>query len=56
MPLIGEDNIIWGADYPHPDCIWPKSRETLSENLAGFSDSVQKKIVHDNVARLYGLN
>ena len=20
MPLIGEDNIIWGADYPHPDC------------------------------------
>ena len=20
VPLIGEDNIIWGADYPHPDC------------------------------------
>ena len=19
VPLIGEDNIIWGADYPHPD-------------------------------------
>ena len=29
VPLIGEDNIIWGADYPHPDCIWPNSRETL---------------------------
>ncbi len=29
VPLIGEDNIIWGADYPHPDCIWPKSRDTL---------------------------
>ena len=56
VPLIGEDNIIWGADYPHPDCIWPNSRETLTQNLAGFSDSVQKKIVHDNVARLYGLN
>jgi predicted TIM-barrel fold metal-dependent hydrolase len=56
VPLIGEDNIIWGADYPHPDCIWPNSRDTLTKNLASFSDSVQKKIVHDNVARLYGLN
>jgi predicted TIM-barrel fold metal-dependent hydrolase len=56
VPLIGEDNIIWGADYPHPDCIWPNSRETLTRNLAGFSDGVQKKIVHDNVVRLYGLN
>jgi len=28
----------------------------LTQNLASFSDSVQKKIVHDNVARLYGLN
>ena len=27
VPLIGEDNIIWGADYPHPDCIWPNSRD-----------------------------
>ena len=23
--LIGEDNIIWGTDYPHPDCLWPES-------------------------------
>ncbi len=28
VPLVGEDNIIWGADYPHPDCIWPNSHET----------------------------
>jgi hypothetical protein len=28
----------------------------LTENLAGFSDSMQKKIVHDNVVKLYGLN
>ena len=34
VPLIGEDNIIWGAEYPHPDCIWPNSRETLTQNLA----------------------
>ncbi len=56
VPLIGEDNIIWGADYPHPDCIWPNSKETLNRNLAGFSPSVQKKITYENVTRLYGLN
>ncbi|HUG38637.1 MAG TPA: amidohydrolase family protein [Candidatus Limnocylindrales bacterium] len=55
IPLIGEDNVIWGADYPHPDCIWPNSRATLAANLGGFSDSVKKKITCDNVVRLYGL-
>ncbi len=56
VPLIGEDNIIWGADYPHPDCLWPESKKTLEQNLAGFSATVQRKITRDNVARLYGLN
>jgi uncharacterized protein len=55
IPLIGEDNVIWGADYPHPDCIWPNSRATLAANLSGFSDSVKKKITCDNVVKLYGL-
>ena len=55
VPLIGEDNIIWGTDYPHPDCLWPNSHTILGKNLAGFSDSVRRKITHDNVARLYNL-
>jgi len=55
VPLIGEDNIIWGADYPHPDCLWPNSHTILGKNLAGFSDKVRRKITHDNVARLYNL-
>ncbi len=56
VPLIGEDNIIWGADYPHPDCLWPESRKTLERNLSGFPAAVRRKITRDNVARLYGLN
>ena len=23
VPLMGEDNIIWGSDYPHPDGVGP---------------------------------
>ena len=56
IPLIGEDNIMWGSDYPHPDSLWPDSHKVLAENLAAFSPSVRRKIVSENVARLYGLN
>jgi predicted TIM-barrel fold metal-dependent hydrolase len=56
IPLIGEDNIIWGADYPHPDCIWPNSHEVLDRNLAAISPSVRQKITIDNVTRLYHLD
>ncbi|PYN04347.1 MAG: amidohydrolase [Candidatus Rokuibacteriota bacterium] len=53
IPLIGEDNIIWGADYPHPDCIWPNSHSTLEKNLGGLPERVQRKITRDNAAKLY---
>jgi predicted TIM-barrel fold metal-dependent hydrolase len=55
IPLIGEDTIIWGADYPHPDCLWPDSRRILEKNLGGLPERVQHKITHDNAARLYNL-
>jgi predicted TIM-barrel fold metal-dependent hydrolase len=53
--LIGEDNIIWGADYPHPDCVWPDSRRHLEKNLGNLPERVQKKITYDNVVKLYNL-
>jgi len=56
VPLIGEDRIMWGSDYPHPDSLWPDSHKVLGENLAKFSESTRRKIVHDNVAALYNIN
>jgi uncharacterized protein len=55
VPLIGEDNIIWGADYPHPDCVWPDSRAHIEKNLSAFPERVRRKITCENVARLYDL-
>ena len=55
VPLIGEDRIMWGSDFPHPDCLWPDSHRILGENLAGLSKTAQRKIVHDNVAKLYNI-
>ena len=56
MPLIGEDNIMWGSDYPHPDCSGRTRTARWRRTSPAFSPSVQQKIVYDNVARLYGLN
>jgi len=55
IPLIGEDNIIWGADYPHPDCLWPDSRKFIEKNLGMLSESVRRKITSENVIKLYNL-
>ena len=55
IPLVGEDNIIWGADYPHPDCIWPNSRRHIEKNLGMMSESVRRKITSENVTKLYNL-
>ena len=56
IPLVGEDNIIWGADYPHPDCIWPESRQYFDKNLGSFPERVRQKITCDNVVKLYHLD
>ncbi|MFZ5915026.1 MAG: amidohydrolase family protein, partial [Pseudomonadota bacterium] len=51
---VGEDNIMWGNDFPHPDGIWPDSRASLDEQLAGMDERIVRKITHDNAAKLYG--
>ena len=55
ISLIGEDNVMWGNDYPHNDCVWPDSRETIEYNLKGLADpAVRRKVVCENAGRLYG--
>ena len=53
--IIGEDNLLWGSDYPHVDSTWPCSIEVLSEMFEGIDSSVYRKSTYDNVKRLYGI-
>ncbi len=53
--ILGVDNLMWGADYPHSDSTWPCSREVLSELMAEVPAAEVQKITHDNVAAHYGL-
>jgi predicted TIM-barrel fold metal-dependent hydrolase len=53
--MVGEDNIMWGADYPHPDGVWPDSLKVIEEDLGSLSASTRRKITCENAGKLYGL-
>jgi uncharacterized protein len=55
LELLGEDNVMWGSDYPHPDGTWPDSMRFLEQELRNVSERVRRKVTHDNAAKLYGL-
>ncbi len=54
IPLTGEDNVIWGSDYPHPDSVWPDSKQIIRKNLGSLDERVRRKVVCENAGRLYG--
>lgn len=54
LHLVGEDNIIWGSDYPYPDGIWPDSMKAIEEDLGGLDADVQRKLTCENAGKLYG--
>ena len=51
--LIGEDNMMWGSDYPHPDGVWPDSKQIIQETMGGMDPKVLTKITRDNAVKLY---
>lgn len=53
--LIGEDRLMWGADYPHTDSTWPCSAAVLDEMFQDHPEEARRRITVDNVKRLYDL-
>ncbi|HXJ81656.1 MAG TPA: amidohydrolase family protein [Candidatus Methylomirabilis sp.] len=51
---LGADRIMWGSDFPHPDGIWPDSREYVEKELGHLPEDVRRKVVCENAGRLYG--
>lgn len=53
---LGTDSILWAADYPHADCNWPNTPETLWESLNTLAEDDIRKITHENAMRLWHYN
>ena len=59
------NNVLYETDFPHPTSITPgqfEFSESASENLerkfakSGVSEQILEKVLHDNAARVYGLD
>jgi predicted TIM-barrel fold metal-dependent hydrolase len=52
---VGEDNIMFETDFPHPTCLYPAPLKTAEHNMRELSTAVQRKILGENAAKLYRL-
>lgn len=52
--LLNVEHLLWGADYPHTEGTWPRSREQIANDFADIPEEEVRKMVADNAARLYG--
>ena len=56
LDALGEDNLMFETDFPHPTCLYPAVREKIQDSLAGIDPRVQRKVLYETAARLYGID
>jgi len=53
--IIGRENLMWGADFPHFDGAWPNSGAVLEGQFEGVPAQDQLLIGRNNVIKFYNL-
>ncbi len=46
---------MWSSDYPHTVSTWPHSREVVERDFKDVPETDKRRIVCENVAKLYNL-
>lgn len=54
-PVIGEDRVVWGSDYPHHDATFPGAVAALRTTAAPMSEEGRRLLLGANAAALYRL-
>jgi predicted TIM-barrel fold metal-dependent hydrolase len=55
VKAVGEDNILFETDFPHPTCLYPAPLRTAEDNMRELSPTAQRKILGENATKLYKL-
>ena len=50
---VGEDNIMFETDFPHPTCLYPNPLGSVEGKLAKLSPEARRKILGENARKLY---
>jgi uncharacterized protein len=53
IAAVGEDNVLFETDFPHPTCLYPKPLETVADKMSTLTPAVQRKVLGENAAALY---
>jgi predicted TIM-barrel fold metal-dependent hydrolase len=53
---VGEDNIMFETDFPHPACLYPDGLEHLVEVIAEMTHEQRFKVFSGNAARVYNID
>jgi predicted TIM-barrel fold metal-dependent hydrolase len=52
---VGEDNIMFETDFPHPTCLYPDPLRSANDNMRDLTETARNKILGGNAAALYHL-
>jgi predicted TIM-barrel fold metal-dependent hydrolase len=52
---VGEDNVMFETDFPHPTCLYPDPLKTVDEAISGLRPETRNKVLGDTAVALYRL-
>lgn len=53
LPLLGEERVVWGSDYPHHDATFPGAVEKLRATIAPLPEASRAKVLGKNALDCY---
>ena len=55
IDAVGEDNVMFETDFPHPTSLHPNPVEMVTEKISTLRDETQLKVMGGNARKLYRL-
>jgi predicted TIM-barrel fold metal-dependent hydrolase len=52
---VGEDNVMFETDFPHPTCLYPDPLGAVADRVAALRPETRRKVMGANAAALYRL-
>ena len=50
---VGEDNVLFETDFPHPTCLYPDPLGAVEDTMNALRPETRRKVLGDNAAALY---
>ncbi|HKE75522.1 MAG TPA: amidohydrolase family protein [Acidimicrobiales bacterium] len=50
---VGEDNVMFETDFPHPTCMYPDPLGTVADRMATLRPETRRKVLGETAAKLY---